>query len=58
MSKKNFKALAEQLAAVRPMPTAEAYATWRECVVAVARACAEFNPAFSSPRFVAACHGE
>ena len=65
MTKKHFQRLAYELMSARPnvgavrsngQPVTEAeYRAWIDCVHAVAKACAQSNPAFDSERFTLAC---
>ena len=57
MSRKDFEALADALALVRPGPNAipGSMDTWRSAVLAVAHVCARHNQLFDRARFVSAC---
>lgn len=59
MTRRHFRRLAKELAAVRP-PANESrtYAGWRQAVDAVAETCLAFNPDFDWVRFVEACMAE
>ena len=56
MSKKHFEALADGLAATRPLKSSRTqYAVWLDAVEAVADVCAQNNALFSRERFIQAC---
>jgi hypothetical protein len=64
MSRKHFKALAENLKAERPdydLPVSHAAANrqfqWDKDVAAVAKVCTSFNPQFNHAKFYEACGG-
>lgn len=56
MTKKHFKAIAEALSKAMPdNNSADALATWTQCVVAITDVCASTNPHFDRERFLDAC---
>lgn len=57
MTKRDFEALADALANVRPSHSAldTVYRGWKDSVFAVADVCAASNPRFDRERFIAAC---
>ena len=57
MSKKHFRALAQELHRVRPSELAGRIADvqWEACIHAVAAVCAESNECFDRERFIEAC---
>jgi hypothetical protein len=55
MTKKHFKALAEELRTQRPLVDPKKYEQWRQDIEAIARACKNFNPQFSTNLFLEAC---
>ena len=59
MSRKHFKALADNLKAERPCEhwDANKRVQWDMCVKAVARTCKSMNPGFKPERFFMACGG-
>ena len=55
MTKKHFKALAEELRNTRPIGTYIDRFQWQRDVNAVAKVCGMSNPNFDEDRFLTAC---
>lgn len=59
MSKKHFKALADALAGVKPLPntpgSALAMTYWKDTVGSIANVCQRFNSNFNRNKFEDAC---
>ena len=56
MTRKHFKAIAEQLRTIKPQTTErEQLAMWQRAVDAACVACRQFNPRFNADRFRTAC---
>ena len=56
MTKKDFIALAEELAHIRPNIIDPLYVEWIICIKAVASACKYNNPNFDREKFIEACN--
>ncbi len=52
MTRQHFRALAAAIATVEP------YSARRQAAQAVARVCKQFNPAFSTEKFMEACDAD
>jgi hypothetical protein len=58
MTRKDFEALAEALAACKPSGTypTQPATTWDQCMHEIANVCSKSNPNFNRPKFFAACN--
>jgi hypothetical protein len=58
MSRKDYSAIADALAGIRPLLNDPAYHQWRSVVKTLAHMCHKDNARFDAAKFFTACHVE